>query len=192
MSLKEDKVRVGLGSTQATFIILFCPRLLYTLLLLWPNVCRAPCTLDPDPPSLGSRCGLICHCSPESSKGLTAVRDRSPGGSDETRPLKAGPAWSRSSVPWKILKCPSENKTAPLLEEHPIPSHPLPSPSFLRSVKSFMSAASLFDLRCARERRAGFPKGEGRVDVWKTGRAPHPLGSCVSLQFSWYMLCFLC
>lgn len=182
---KEDKVGVNLESTQAIIIIiLLCPYPLYTLVLFCPNVCRAPCALDPDPPSLCWRCGLVCHCSPESSEGLTAVRDHhNPVGSNRMWHLKTRPAWSRPLVPWRLTKCLWENKTASPLEEPPIPFHPIPPPFFLCKTTKGCSITLIYaapsDLHCSRERGAGFPDGEERGDVWKAGCTPHPLGLCV-------------
>lgn len=136
---KEDK-GVNLGSAQAIFIILLCPYLLYILLLFCPNACRAPCTLDPDPPYICWMCGLICHCSPESSKGLTAVRGHhNPVGSNRIWHLKARPSRLRSLVAWRVIKCFRENKTASPLEKNPIPPHPYSS-----SVKPLKPTTSLW------------------------------------------------
>lgn len=189
---KEDK-GVNLASAQAIFISLLCPYLFYTLLLFCPNACRAPCALDPDPPFMCWRCGLICHCSPESSKGLTAGRGHhSPVGSNRIWHLKARPTWLRSLVAWRVIKCLRENKTASPLKKNPIPPHPHSS-----SVKPLKPTASLWFtllplIYTSGERGAGFPDGKERGDVWKAGCTPHPLGLCICLEFLWCRLCFPC
>lgn len=90
------------------------------------------------------RCGLICHCSPERSKGLTAVRDHpNPVWSSRMWHLKARPAWLKSLVAWRVIKCLWENKTASPMEENLIPSHPTPPYPHSSAVKPLKSTASL-------------------------------------------------
>lgn len=194
---------VSLGSAQAIFIILFCPYVLCNVLLFCPNVCRAPCALDPDPPSLCWRCGWIRHCSPESSKGLRAVRDHhNPGISNRMWHLKARLARSKSLVPGRVKKCLQENKTVSPLEEPPIPSHPIPYPFFLRNTTKVCSITLIYTapshLRCSlwfmllQGKRSWISWWQRETGCGKAGCTPHPLGLCMSLWFLWCMLCFPC